>query len=91
VDETARTERSKSKKVKVKNICEASGKIYNPLMTTLTLDIPAVHSKQYTVLFTTMAREYSLEDIEDIMFSLHMNRNDEASHPIAELRAKYAS
>jgi hypothetical protein len=61
------------------------------MTTTLTLDIPAVQSKQYSVLFTTLAREYSLEDIEDFMFSLHMSRNDEESHPIAELRTKYAS
>lgn len=60
-------------------------------MTTLTLDIPETKSKQYSVLFTTMAREYSLEDIEDLMLSLHMSRNDDQSHPIAELRAKYAS
>jgi hypothetical protein len=60
-------------------------------MTTLTLDIPAAKKEQYTVLFTTMAREYSIEDIEDLMFSLHMSKNDEQSHPIAELRAKYAS
>ena len=60
-------------------------------MTTLTLDIPTAKKEQYTALFTTMAREYSLEGIEDFMFSLHMSRNDEQSHPIAELRAKYAS
>lgn len=60
-------------------------------MTTLTLDIPETKSKQYSALFTTMAHEYSLEDIEDLMLSLHMSRNDDQSHSIAELRAKYAS
>lgn len=64
---------------------------YNSRMTTLTLDIPESKTSQYSVLFTTLAREYSLEDIEDLMLSLHMSHNDAESHPISELRAKYAS
>lgn len=59
-------------------------------MTELVLDIPAEKKEQYTVLFNTMAREYSVEDIEDIMLALHMSKNDAQSHPITELRTKYA-
>ncbi|OIP55003.1 hypothetical protein AUK10_00170 [Candidatus Gracilibacteria bacterium CG2_30_37_12] len=59
-------------------------------MSTITIDIPEVKKSQYETLFRTLVREYSLEDIEDIMLGLHMSHNDTKSHPIANIYTKYA-
>lgn len=59
-------------------------------MSTITIDIPETKKSQYETLFRTLVREYTLEDIEDVMLGLHMSHNDTFSYPIATLRNKYA-
>ena len=61
-------------------------------MTTVTINnIPEANKSQYENLFGTLAREYSLDDIEDLLLGLHMNLNDTTSSPISTLRSKHAS
>ncbi|MDD2916884.1 MAG: hypothetical protein PHH70_03515 [Candidatus Gracilibacteria bacterium] len=59
-------------------------------MSTVTIDIPEAKKSQYETLFRALVREYTLEDIEDIMLGLHMSHNNTSSSPIATLRNKYA-
>lgn len=60
-------------------------------MSTITIEIPEVKKSQYEILFRTLVKEYSLNDIEDFMLGLHMSHNDTISYPVATLRRKYAS
>lgn len=61
-------------------------------MTSVIIDnIPETEKAEYQDFFRTLVREYNLDELEDRLFGLHISKNDETSHPISELKAKYGS
>ncbi len=61
-------------------------------MTTVTIDnIPDAKKAEYQSFFSTLAKEYDLDELEDKLLWIHMSHNDESSLPVASLRSKYAS